>query len=127
MENQTPLTKSSLPLWVESYPTGYINMKNQEVAKFKPDVLKYDYAAETTKKIIKSGNNLGIKIPSPMTKRIIKTKPLNYENFSNELDKINDIFVDHKELFILPRNHVNPIWIIISFLIFIWIIYFLSK
>ena len=103
MENQTPLTKSSFPLWVENYPTGYINMKNQKVKKFKPDVLKYDYAVETTKQIIKSGNNLGIKIPSSMIKRVIKTKPLNYENFSNHPNENFSNELNSKELFILPR------------------------
>ena len=119
MDTQSVLTKSSLPLWVENYPTGYINMKNQNITKFKPDILKYNYAAETTRQLIKSGNNLGIQIPSIMTKKKFKTTALNFENFSQP--------GDFKERFILPQSYVNPIWIIIIFLISIWVIYFLSK
>lgn len=116
MENQSLLTKSSLPIWVESYPTGYINMKDQKISDFKTNILKYDYATETTKQIIKNGNNSDISIPSFPKKKIKKTTPLNYENFAQQ-KKISEEF--------LMQSHINPIWVIFSFLILILL--FFSK
>jgi len=118
MENQSPLTKSSLPVWVESYPMGYINMKDQGISKFKPHLLKYDYATETTRQIIKNGNNSNITIPSFTTKKIVKTTPLNFENFTLE-NQFSENF--------LMQSHMDPIWVIVTFLISFLILFYSTR
>jgi len=126
MNTQSPLTKSSLPLWVESYPKGYINMKTEKTSnKFKPNVLKYKYAMDSAKEILKQGDNSKIKMPRISSKetKMPTTKPLSYENFVN-----NNVFPEEK--FFLPTNmasHMEPIWVLIAFLLAIWIIYFVAK
>ena len=126
MDTQSPLMKSSLPLWVESYPKGYINMKNEKISKFKPNILKYKYAMDTTKEILKRGDNSKIKMPHISRKEttLPQTKAISYESFivTNE-----NIFPEEK--FFLPNmaSHMQPIWVLIVFLLAIWIIYFVAK
>jgi hypothetical protein len=125
MNTQSPLTISSLPLWVENYPTGYINMKTKNISTYKPDVLKYKYAIDTSKQIMNTGDNSSIKMPQISSKQVTlkQTTPLNYEEFIGH-QNINI----PTEKFILPLNmtsHTNPIWVLVIFLIAIWIILFL--
>jgi hypothetical protein len=127
MNTQSPLTISSLPLWVESYPTGYINMKTKNISTYKPDILKYKYAIDTSKQIMNTGDNTSIKIPQLSSKEVTlkKTTPLEYEEFIG-----NQYINIQNEKFILPLNmmsHTNPIWVLIIFLIAIWIIFFLVQ
>jgi hypothetical protein len=124
MDTQSPLTQSSLPLWVESYPNGVINMKHQNISKFKPDVLKYKYSIESAKKILKQGDNSKTKMPRISSKQttLKQTTPLSYESFA-----VNPY---PEENFLLPTNmasHMDPIWVLIIFLLAIWIIYFIAK
>ena len=83
MNTQSPLTLSSLPLWVESYPTGYINMKTKNISTYKPDILKYQYAIDTSKQIMNTGDNSTIKMPQISSKEVTlkQTTPLEYEEF----------------------------------------------
>lgn len=69
------LTRNSQ--WVESYPTGFINLENHKISNFKPTVLKYDYALQTSKQILEQGNNL----KKDKSKIFNKSKPLTYETF----------------------------------------------
>lgn len=125
MNIQPILTNNSQ--WVEAYPTGYINIHSNKLKDFKPDVLKYNYTIDSTHAILKQGDNSKIEMPqlSSQEKKLKPTKALTYEGFSG-----NNLYFQHKETFSLPTNmvsHINPIWVIIAFLIAIWIIYFLAK
>ena len=127
MNTQSPLTLSSLPLWLESYQTGYINMKTKNISTYKPDILKYQYAIDTSKQIMNTGDNSTIKMPQISSKEVTlkQTTPLEYEEFVGY--QYTDI---PKEKFLLPLNmtsHTNPIWVLIIFLIAIWIIFFLAQ
>ena len=123
-------TQSILPnnsQWVEAYPTGYINIQSDKLKDFKPEVLKYNYTIESTLDILKQGDNSKIDMPklSSQEKKLKPTKALTYEGFSGE-----NLNFPHEETFFLPTNmasHMNPIWVIIAFLIAVWIIYFLAK
>jgi len=125
MNTQSILTDNSQ--WVEAYPTGYINIQSDKLNDFKPDVLKYNYTIESTRAILKQGDNSKIDMPKlrSQEKKIKPTKALTYEGFSGDNLKFSN-----EETFFLPTNmasHMNPIWIIISFLISFMIIYFLAK
>jgi hypothetical protein len=127
MNTQSSLTLASSP-WVENYTSGYINMKTEKKSTYKPKVLKYDYAINTAKQIMGAGDNSSIKSLELNGKEVTlkKTVPLEYEEFINLEENINI----PKEKFILPLNmssHTNPIWVLITFLIALWIIFFISQ
>ncbi len=67
------------PQWVESYPTGFVNLENHKISQFKPTILKYDYALQSSKQILEHGNNLKMNTSSLFSKT--KTEPLTYETF----------------------------------------------
>jgi hypothetical protein len=93
------LTKSLHPLWVEKYQTGNINMKTKKTSTFVPNV----------------SNKL------PDTKSIL----YDFENFSNKETLYPDTLNILNKKFIIPSNmksHMNPLWVLVIFLIFIWII-----
>jgi len=124
MDTQSVLTNNSQ--WVEAYPSGYVNIQSKTIKNFKPDVLKYNYTMESSHAILKQGDNSKIEMPklSSTEKKLKPTKALTYEGFAGELK------IPHEETFFLPINmtsHMNPIWVILAFLIAVWIIYFLAK
>ena len=116
MNKQSKLKKSPLPLWVENYPTGYINMKTNEISTYKPNILKYNYIIETTNQIINGSNMLDDKELKP-----IKPILFEYEGFICK-NKLNI----SRENFLLPFNitsHRNPVWVLYIVLMAIWIIF----
>ena len=116
MNTQTPLT--TISQWVENYPTGYINMKDRKKTTFKQTLLSHTASVNNSKEILKQGDNTKIKEISISNKeKVMKpTTALTYENFSTEN------FYD-----INMSSHMNPIWVIVIFLLSIWIIYYLAK
>ena len=121
MNTQSTLTKTSQ--WVENYPMGYINMK-KKVSGFKPSMLRHTGAMQSSKKILKQGDNTKTKEPRVSDKeKIMKpTTALTYESFTNDIFPENEQFLS-----VNMSSHMNPIWVIIAFLLAIWIIYFLAK
>jgi hypothetical protein len=124
--NSSPISTFPYPTWVEKYPMGKINMKTQETSKFKKDQLEYTHSTNIAHTIMKDGNNSSIKLPliSNQVKKLPKTEVL-YENFTN-----NKKSYISSEKFGLPLNmesHINPVWVLIIFLIAIWIIYFIAN
>lgn len=99
--------------WVEHYP-GIIT-SDRKLSDFKPLMLETSYSITESRKIMENGDNVekdeNIKKP---------TIALTYEDFTNNILKEN---------FLSPNmtSHMNPIWIIIIFLIAIYIIFFLAK
>jgi hypothetical protein len=121
----SPISTFPYPTWVEKYPMGKINMKTQEPSKFKKDILEYTHATNVARTIIADGNNSSIKGMSinNKVKKLPKTEVL-YEQFTGNKNNIPI------EKFILSPNmqsHMNPIWVLIIFLIAIWIIYFIAN
>lgn len=107
--------------WVENYP-GIIT-SDRKLLDFEPLMLETTYSIKKSRKIMENGDNIekdnNIKKP---TVALIKkpTVALTYEDFTNNILKEN---------FLSPNmtSHMNPIWIIIIFLIAIYIIFFLAK
>lgn len=99
--------------WVENYP-GIIT-SDRKLLDFEPLMLETTYSIKKSRKIMENGDNIekdnNIKKP---------TVALTYEDFTNNILKEN---------FLSPNmtSHMNPIWIIIIFLIAIYIIFFLAK
>ena len=98
--------------WVENYP-GIIT-SDRKLTDFEPLMLETSYSIAKSRKIMENGDNFekDEKIKNP-------TVALTYEYFTNNLLKEN----------LSPNmtSHMNPIWIIIIFLIAIYIIFFLAK
>lgn len=98
--------------WVEHYH-GSIT-PDRKLSDFKPLKLETSYSIAESRKIIENGDNVekdeNIKKP---------TIALTYEDFTNNILKEN---LDPN-----MTSHMNPIWIIIIFLIAIYIIFFLAK
>lgn len=99
--------------WVENYP-GIIT-SDRKLLDFEPLMLETTYSIKKSRKIMENGDNIekdnNIKKP---------TVALTCEDFTNNILKEN---------FLSPNmtSHMNPIWIIIIFLIAIYIIFFLAK
>jgi len=98
--------------WVENYP-GIIT-SDRKLLDFEPLMLETTCSIKKSKKIMENGDNIekDEKIENP-------TVALTYEDFTNNILKEN----------LSPNmtSHMNPIWIIIIFLIAIYIIFFLAK
>ena len=124
MKSSSPLTTSSLPLWVESYPTGYIDMKTQNISTFKKDVLKYHEAISSAYEIINNGDNSKIKMPK-ISNKVKKLKAATilsqYEEFDNFIQEESFLFNTN------TYSHINPIWVLMAFLLMIWIIFLFAK
>lgn len=120
MDTQSTLTKTSQ--WVENYPTGYISMKDRKISKFKPALSKHASSMKNSKEILKQGDNTKTKELRVSDKeKIMKpTKALTYENFGVYLE-------DEQFIPVNMSSHMDPIWVIVTFLLAIWIIYFLAK
>ena len=124
--NSSPISNFPYPKWVKKYPMGKINMKTQETSKFKKDQLEYTHATNIVRTIMTDGNNSSINPPaiSNKVKKLPKTEVL-YEQFIS-----NKKSYTPNERFDLPPNmesHMNPVWVLIIFLIAIWIIYFIAN
>jgi hypothetical protein len=97
------LGKYNGPTWTEYYPTGYINL-NQEHLPLVTKEKSASIAAEgDIYDIIKTGGNL----TEEKKEEIIET-------YSNEEEFI-------------ASGHSNPIWVLISFLITIWLIFLIAQ
>ena len=98
--------------WVENYP-GIIT-SDRKLLDFEPLMLETSYSIEKSRKIMENGDN--IEKDNNIKKQ---TVALTYEDFTNNILKEN----------LSPNmtSHMNPIWIIIIFLIAIYIIFFLAK
>ena len=121
----SPISTFPYPSWVEKYPMGKINMKTQETSKFKKDILEYTHATNIARKIIMDGNNSSVKetLVNNNLKKLPKTEVL-YEEFR---DNNTIIPTENFNLPINMESHMNPIWVLIIFLIAIWIIYFIAN
>ena len=104
-----------LPTWTGYYPNGTIKLggPNNKFKK-KDKVLTSNYAINTTREILETGNNENLKLPKISNKKnkLKKTIPLSYEKF-NDYSIINQ------------RGHIHPIWILIAILVLLWIIFIL--
>ena len=121
----SPISTFPYPSWVEKYPMGKINMKTQETSKFKKDILEYTHATNIARTIIMDGNNSSVKetLVNNNVKKLPKTEVL-YEEFG---DNNSNIPIENFDLLINMKSHMNPIWVLIIFLIAIWIIYFIAN
>ena len=115
--------------WTEDYKTGIINMKNEKTKKYKSEKLLYPTALDSIVAITNQGDNSKVKMPlvNPDENKLKKSTILyGIEDFSDIMEEFIDIGQQiNMETF--TYGHLNPIWIILFFLISVWIIYFLAK
>jgi hypothetical protein len=106
------------PHWPSFYPNGSAKIIDQDSPNknFTQEITMYPYTAKTTLHILKKNNNLSIKnnkVSNFFT--VGKTTPgllsSHLKESFSDFDLVN------------TRVHLNPIWIIIAFLLMIIIIY----
>ena len=118
MNTDSTLTKTSQ--WVENYPTGYIT-KKKKVSTFIPSMLKHTESIQSSMEILKKGDNTKTKEPGVSDKVMKPITALTYESFTHN-------FLEGEQFFpVNMSSHMDPIWVIIAFLLAIWIIYFIDK
>lgn len=144
MNSQSFLTSSSLPIWTENHPSGFINMESERPSRFKPTVLKYNYALNSTKKIMNTGDNSIIKFPriSSKEKKLKKTIPVDFEDFMNPFIYNNNSekigakspkirkYESYAEKFLVDDDgysHGNPYFVILFSLIILSIMLFIMN
>jgi len=134
MNSQSFLTSSSLPIWTENHPSGFINMESERPSRFKPTILKYNYALNSTKKIMNTGDNSIIKFPriSSKEKKLKKTIPVDFEDFMNPSYNSENIrnYEDYAENFSVDDDgysHGNPYLVILFSLIILSIMLFIMN
>jgi hypothetical protein len=115
MARKPELKFSPMPLWVEYYDNGFIDMSKLDKwppTPFKNQILRYQNAKRTGMAVLNSGGTMGIVNPQkelfPTSTAPPKMKLGNLESFT-----------DYRPG---PRKRMDPIWGFLTILIMMWIL-----